>query len=58
MQAGTKFGMQTMNQALFRAYTSRQISLEEAMVCSSDTIELEQMLGERAASMHAARSAR
>ena len=25
MQAGTKFGMQTMNQALFRAYTNRQI---------------------------------
>ena len=25
MQAGTKYGMQTMNQALFRAYTNRQI---------------------------------
>ncbi|MFA4947187.1 MAG: type IV pilus twitching motility protein PilT [Candidatus Krumholzibacteriia bacterium] len=58
MQAGTKYGMQTMNQALFRAYTNRQISLDEAMVCSSDTIELEQMLGERSNSMHAARSAK
>jgi len=55
MQAGTKWGMQTMNQALFRAYTNRQITLEEAMTCSSDTIELEQMLGERANNMHAAR---
>jgi len=27
-------------------------------VCSSDTIELEQMLGERAATMQASRSAR
>ncbi len=47
MQAGTRFGMQTMNQALFRSYTNRQISLDEAMTCSSDTVELEQMLGER-----------
>jgi len=47
-----------MNQALFRAYTNRQISLDEAMVCSSDTIELEQMLGERTNSMHAARGAK
>jgi len=55
MQAGTKFGMQTMNQALFRAYVNRQISLDEAMTCSSDTIELEQMVGERANGAHAAR---
>ena len=31
MQAGTKYGMQTMNQALFQAYTNRQISLEDAL---------------------------
>jgi twitching motility protein PilT len=47
MQAGTKHGMQTMNQALFRAYASRSITLDDAMVCSSDPTELEQMLGER-----------
>jgi len=47
MQAGTKYGMQTMNQALFRAYMNRQITLDEAMTSSSDTVELEQMLGER-----------
>jgi twitching motility protein PilT len=44
MQAGQKFGMQTMNQALYRLYVTRQISLEEAMGRSSDLAELEQML--------------
>jgi twitching motility protein PilT len=47
MQAGHKYGMQTMNQALFKAYVNRQVSMEEAMRRSSDPIELEQMLGER-----------
>ena len=44
MQAGQKFGMQTMNQALYRLYVTRQISLEEAMGRSPDIGELEQML--------------
>lgn len=48
MQAGHKYGMQTMNQALFAAYCDRKISLEEAMRRTSDSVELEQMLGERA----------
>jgi twitching motility protein PilT len=47
MQAGSKYGMQTMNQALFRGYTNRQITLDEAMTNSSDALELEQMIGER-----------
>ncbi|HSG29802.1 MAG TPA: type IV pilus twitching motility protein PilT [Candidatus Krumholzibacterium sp.] len=46
MQAGHKYGMQTMNQALFAAYCDRKISLEEAMRRSHDPVELEQMLGE------------
>lgn len=50
MQAGTKYGMQTMNQALFRAYMNKQIALDEAMTCSPDPAELEQMLGERSGS--------
>jgi twitching motility protein PilT len=45
MQAGQKYGMQTMNQGLHRAYMNRQISLEEAMGRSSDVKELQQMLG-------------
>ncbi len=44
MQAGQKFGMQTMNQGLFQAYISRKISLEEALMRSPDRRELEQML--------------
>jgi len=45
MQAGQKYGMQTMNQGLHRAYMTRQISLEEAQGRSSDVKELQQMLG-------------
>ena len=45
MQAGQKFGMQTMNQALYRAYKIKQISLDEALGRSPDVKELEQMLG-------------
>ena len=44
MQAGTKHGMQTMNQALFQAYINKQISLDESLGRSSDVKELEQML--------------
>ena len=44
MQAGQRYGMQTMNQALYRLYVTRQISLEEAMGRSPDLAELEQML--------------
>jgi twitching motility protein PilT len=44
MQAGQKFGMQTMNQGLFQAYMNRKISLEEALQRSPDRKEIEQML--------------
>jgi twitching motility protein PilT len=44
MQAGQKFGMQTMNQSLYRLYVTRQISLEDALGRSPDIAELEQML--------------
>jgi Tfp pilus assembly pilus retraction ATPase PilT len=49
MQAGQKYGMQTMNQALYRAVMDRKIARNEAMRMSSDTIELEQMFGEKSA---------
>ena len=45
MQAGQKYGMQTMNQGLYRAYKVKQISLEEALGRSPDAKEFEQMLG-------------
>ncbi|MGH7726971.1 MAG: type IV pilus twitching motility protein PilT [Candidatus Eiseniibacteriota bacterium] len=44
MQAGQKFGMQTMNQGLLMAVQDKQISVEEALNRSSDATELEQML--------------
>ncbi len=47
MQAGQKYGMQTMNQALFNAQVKGDISLEEAMRRSSDPQELSTMLGEK-----------
>jgi twitching motility protein PilT len=44
MQAGQKFGMQTMNQGLLMAVQDKSISVEEAMNRSSDPGELEQMM--------------
>ena len=44
MQAGQKFGMQTMNQALFQAVLDKQLSPEDAMERSADRVELEGLL--------------
>ena len=44
MQAGQKYGMQTMNMSLLAAYQKRKITLEEAMSRTSDTKELEEMM--------------
>ena len=44
MQAGQKFGMQTMNQALFTAYLHKQITLEHALGRSGNRQELEQLI--------------
>jgi twitching motility protein PilT len=45
MQAGqTKYGMQTMNQALYSLYAKRTISYDECIGRSSDTEELTQMI--------------
>jgi twitching motility protein PilT len=48
LQAGQKYGMQTMNQALYRAYMNKWISRDQALGRSTDTSELLQMLGEPA----------
>jgi twitching motility protein PilT len=45
MQAGQKFGMLTMNQALLQAVLDRHLSPEDAIDRSGDRVELEQMLG-------------
>lgn len=44
MQVGQKFGMQTMNQALFSAFADKQITKTEAMGRSFDPAELESMI--------------
>jgi twitching motility protein PilT len=45
MQAGQKYGMQTMNQSLYTAVANRLVTAEEALSHSSDHGELMQMLG-------------
>jgi twitching motility protein PilT len=45
MQAGQKFGMQTMNQALLQAVLDKSLSAEDALDRSTDRTELENMLG-------------
>ncbi len=45
MQAGQKFGMQTMNQALLQAVLDKALSPEDAFERSTDRPELEAMLG-------------
>ncbi len=45
MQVGqSKFGMQTMNQSLFNLFQRKLISVDDAMVYSTDLEELKQML--------------
>jgi twitching motility protein PilT len=46
MQAGQKYGMQTMNQSLYQALVNKWISREQALGRSPDPAELMQMLGE------------
>jgi twitching motility protein PilT len=43
MQSGKKFGMQTMNDALYQLYMAREVSWEEVIRASSDPIELARM---------------
>jgi len=48
IQAGRKYGMQTMNQSLYDLYMQRQISLENALSYSRNVEELEKMIAEHA----------
>jgi len=45
MQAGKKFGMQTLNDALYQLYVQRQVTLEECLRVTSDPNELKRMVG-------------
>ena len=46
MQAGKKFGMQTMNDALYQLYMGREVVKEECLRVSSDPNEFLRMIGE------------
>src|SRR4051795_12777943 len=45
MQSGKKYGMQTMNDALYQLYTSREVAQEECERVSSDPKEFLRMIG-------------
>jgi len=45
MQSGKKFGMQTLNDALYQLYVSREVTEDEVLRVSSDPNELMRMLG-------------
>jgi twitching motility protein PilT len=46
MQSGKKFGMQTMNDALYNLYMSREVALEECLRSSHDPNEFLRMIGQ------------
>jgi twitching motility protein PilT len=45
MQAGKKFGMQTMNDALYQLYITKQVTADDCLRASSDQGELMRMMG-------------
>jgi len=47
IQASQKYGMQTMNQSIFKLYMERKITLETAFSYSPNPEELEQMIKEK-----------
>jgi len=54
MQAGKKFGMQTLNDALYSLYMQDLVTLEECARVSPDPTELKRMIGEpQSAAAHA-----
>ncbi|MBA3645076.1 MAG: type IV pilus twitching motility protein PilT [Gemmatimonadaceae bacterium] len=46
MQAGKKFGMQTLNDALYNLYMSREVTSDECLRVSSDPSEFLRMIGQ------------
>ena len=46
MQAGKKYGMQTLNDALYSLYMRDEVALEDLMRVSQDQKELKRMIGE------------
>jgi len=48
MQSGKKFGMQTMNDALYQLYMSREVAEEDCLRVSSDPNEFMRLIGKSA----------
>src|SRR5688500_8479106 len=46
MQSGKKFGMQTLNDALYQLYMSREVAMEECLRASGDPNEFLRMIGQ------------
>ncbi|MFL5598476.1 MAG: type IV pilus twitching motility protein PilT [Gemmatimonadaceae bacterium] len=46
MQAGKKFGMQTLNDALYQLYMNREVTADECLRVSGDPIEFQRMIGQ------------
>ena len=46
MQAGKKYGMQTLNDSLYQLYMQRDVTKEECLRVSSDPNEFLRMIGE------------
>ena len=46
MQGGKKFGMQTLNDALYQLYMSREVTMEECLRVSGDHNEFMRMIGQ------------
>src|SRR5690349_12550274 len=45
MQSGKKYGMQTMNDALYLLYSSREVAWEDVVRASTDPVELARLCG-------------
>ena len=46
MQSGKKYGMQTMNDALYSLYVNREVALEDCLRASHDQNEFLRMIGQ------------
>jgi len=46
MQAGKKWGMQTLNDALYALYMNREVTADECLRVSGDPTEFQRMIGQ------------
>jgi len=46
MQSGKKFGMQTLNDALYALYMNREVAADECLRVSGDPVEFQRMIGQ------------